>query len=195
MTWLAGGNNYAPPKIAFVVRADEIISAWLLDCAVWRKTTSSNLIFSFPLLSRPTAKVFWKVFPPLCPSVSATPSLFTHHAYAHCKSFFFFFASCFFSVPSLPAAPLPHPRWKWLLVYFYPLLLSSLSTFHPFPSFQPLPPSWFQFSSVLLNVCSKCLALWMILSRLDVMFKIRLVLWLIETQSRPCVLFFFVPYF
>lgn len=61
------------------------------------------------------------------------------------------FSQVVFSPPTYPPPPSLPPClscWKWLSVYFYPLLLSSLCPFHPF-SLSFKPPLLLFFDSLL----------------------------------------------
>lgn len=189
MSWLAGGNNYAPPKSVFIVRADEIISAWLLDRAVWQETTSSSPIVTFPFCHLQWKWCLKRSLPPthtlpLHPCLPVVPTLTVR---------VLLFASCFFFLCTIPPShhSRPSPPLKMTPSLFLPSG-SLLSTFHPFPSLSnhSHPPgfnSHLSFWTFVLNV----LALWVTVARLhDKMFKICLVFWLVKNGLESISLIF-----
>lgn len=102
------------------------------------------LTISFSLLVALNEKGVSKSFPSVSPS-----SLPTHHAYAVRV---LVFTSCFFFLCTIPPTLLHDPSPPLLLKMTLSLFLPSgplLSQYVPpiFLSFQPLPLSWFQFSS------------------------------------------------
>lgn len=106
MSWLAGGNNYAPPKIVFIVRADEIISVtpWLCSMTGNHVILAHHLFPSFCHVQcqRCLKRFFPPAVPPPHPCSPVVPTLTV-------RVLVIFFPSCFLSfslsVPSHPANP------------------------------------------------------------------------------------------